>query len=147
LDELGPRLREAVERVRGDAAPEDLAQRALDATRRRLAQHPHRARRRILFWLTPAAAAAVVLAALTMYFRAGSPESPPVPSQPLQVVHEDVSAAVADELPTAWAYQCAARQSPEALDALLDRHARQLIAADPGHSPEWASLRSIRETL
>jgi hypothetical protein len=43
---------------------------------------------------------------------------------------EDVAAALADDLPTLWAYSKAARQSPEALDKLLDRQARQPFSAN-----------------
>jgi hypothetical protein len=69
-------------------------------------------------WAGPAVAASIFLIAL-----AARSTLPPANRQDLAAAFAD------DDLPTAWAYMKAARRSPEALDALLDRQARQSISA------------------
>jgi hypothetical protein len=148
LEELSPALRDAVESVLNDPMPEELTGRVLVAARRRVTRSTRLPTRRITSWAVLATAASIALIALAMHFHAGrTPNGPLVQSPQPPVMRKDVPAASPNDLPTAWAYTQAARQSPEALDALLDRHARQSISANPRSSPEQASLRSIRQTL
>jgi hypothetical protein len=118
-DELSPGLREAVEGVLHDSLPEPVRLRALDALHRQVVRYPRRgasARSRILSTAATAIAASIVWTALAacMWTAVGSVKLP-APTD---------TAALSNEVPTAWTYSRAARQSPEALNTLLDRRAR-----------------------
>ena len=148
LEELSPGLRDAVECVLSDPMPEELTSRALEAARHRVTRDTRKARRRITSGALLATAVSIALIALAVHFQTGrTRDGQAVVSPRPPVIREEILPASAKDLPTAWAYTQAARQSPEALDALLDRHARQSISADPQFSPDKASLGSIRQTL
>lgn len=134
-DELRPELRRVVDGIARETPPQDLIERALDKARRRVAseaaQRPgfldgRRMRRFVLWNLVVAASVGAVALALVLrpipWFQPNAP--PPVVLPPPQV-------AAAPDLPTAWAYHQALGQSPEALEALLDRHAKQSLSAEP----------------
>jgi hypothetical protein len=141
-------VREAVNCVLNDPMPDELTRHALDALRHQTSQYPRKARRRIASWTVPAIAASIVVIALAAYFRATQTDDGRSGTAPvLPTTRQDAPAASANDLPTAWAYTLAARQSPDALDALLDRHTRQSISANARFSPKQASLRSIRQAL
>jgi len=167
LDDLSPALRRAVERVLREPMPENLAERALAAARRVEAQPPQPrglALRRgpRTAWPVLALAASIGLVAVLVWSRWGGqpdpnvvqapsnanpgvpqpvllPEPPPVSPGPV--------ALPGDRLPTLWAYRQAAGQSPEALDALLDRDARWMLRPEPQSFHAGASLGAVPLTL
>lgn len=163
LEELSPGLRDAVEQVLRDSMPEDLVRCALERAQCRLTpgEH-HRAesatdrrirasgynQKRMVFWTLLATSASIGLIAIVMHFRASGTDSRHVVSVPLQQVAGSKGPASSDgNVPTAWAYTQAARQSPEALDALLDLHVTRSFSADRWSCPEQASLRAVRQAL
>jgi hypothetical protein len=131
LDELSPELRQAVERLLQESPPEALMQRALDLARRQATTEPsrrprpvdRRPQRRARPW-SFATAASIAIAACTLVlislssFVLRMPDSKVIPQMP---------AAIGQDLPTAWAYHRAIAQSPEAMDSLLARHAREML--------------------
>jgi hypothetical protein len=131
LDELTPELRQAVERLVQKSLPEELMQRALDRARRQTMTEPNRrprpVDRRRVRWARPwsfANTASIAIAACTLVlislssFVLRMPDAKVIPRMP---------AAIGQDLPTAWAYHRAIAQSPEAMDSLLSRHARELL--------------------
>jgi len=50
---------------------------------------------------------------------------------PTPVVAPQMQTAITQDLPTAWAYHKAIGQSPEAVDAMLARHAQQILRPEP----------------
>ena len=147
LEELAPGVREAVDCVLNDPMPDDLTRHALESLRHQTSQYPRKSRRRIMSWTVPAIAASIVLIVLAAYFRAVQTNGGRSVTSPVLPTTRHDAAASANDSQTAWAYTQAARQSPEALDALLDRQSRQSITANSRFLPEQASLRSIRQTL
>jgi hypothetical protein len=139
LDELGPELRKAARAVASDAPPKDLLERAVAAARRVAMpgvqprpQAPHaRRRHRWVGWSTVGCAS--VAAVASAWFFAPGFKTGPVP--PTEIVAPALPPASRRELPTAWAYHEALCRSPEDLDALLDRHARQSLRPDPRSLP------------
>jgi hypothetical protein len=134
LDELSPELRQIVAGIAREMPPEELMQRVLDGMRR---QEPteagewpqpleRRQGRRSITW-SFSAASALVVAVCTMILVAVSSSHLriPVPEVVLQM-----PMAVNQDLPTAWAYHKAIAESPQAMDALLARHARQLLCPE-----------------
>ncbi|MGO9114177.1 MAG: hypothetical protein ACLP9L_33605 [Thermoguttaceae bacterium] len=132
MEELSPGLRDAVECVLNDPMPEELLTiHALEAVRHQIARCPRKAGWRVISWAGPVFAASIVVTALTAYYCAPQTvDGRFVKSPVLPTTGEDGAAAFSDDLPTLWAYSKAARKSPEALDALLDRQARQSIPAN-----------------
>jgi hypothetical protein len=130
LEELSPGLRNAVGRVLNDPMPEELTSRALASVRHRVGQCPRKARCRILCWTGSAIAASIAVMALVAYGRAAQTVDGRSARMPvLPPAGEDIAAAFDDNLPTVWAYTKAA-QSPDGLDALLDRQWRQSNSAN-----------------
>ena len=156
-DELGPELRDAVDAVMHDELPTDWASETLEGLRNQPPQHqpfqatPRKTSRRAKLIALAAVAASLVL--VVQFERLGmfedvkrlvsnvftGPEIPedgnpedgqgPVDEPPKPPTEVVVPADPDTILPTLWAYQQAVRQSPEALDALLDEHADQLLPA------------------
>ncbi len=134
--ELGPELRQAVESVLHEDPPADWSDDMLDRLRQRSPRTAPRKSRPIVIWIALVAAACLIV--FVMLNRSGvengdretannDAESQDVPEpREVQPIVEDILPA-----PTLLAYQMAARQSPEALDALLDRHAGQLLRPSP----------------
>jgi hypothetical protein len=131
LDELSPELRPVVEGIVRGMPPEGLMQWVLDGVRR---QEPpdsderprpleHRRQRQATPW-NFATAAAIGVAVCTMIFFAVSSSLLPVPN-PEAIPQTPM--ALNQDLPTVWAYHRALAESPEAMDALLARHARQIL--------------------
>ena len=132
LEELGPELRHAVESVLHEVPPADWAEQTLDRLRQRSPRTAPRKSRHIVMWIALVAAACLV--AFVMLNQSGvkddgSEVARDVPER------QEVQPTVEDNLPppTLLAYQMAARQSPEALEALLDQHAGQLLPPSPGN--------------
>jgi hypothetical protein len=151
LDELRPELRRVVERIAREMPPEGLMQRVLDGVRRQEPLDPdmrprpleHRQGRRTIPWnfaTTSAVGVAVctlmLLAVSLSHLRVPNPEA--VPQMPM-AVHQD--------LPTAWAYHKAITESPEAVDALLARHARQMLRPEPNSFPAHAYPYALQPVL
>jgi hypothetical protein len=152
LDELSPALRNAVGSVLRDPMPHDLARGALEQVQRRLAigegHHAgsiaghRRSRRRVMFWALLATSISIGLIALAVLARFAGTKAPEVVIAPRQQIVIPAAPTVPDDnVPTAWAYHEALRQSPEAVDALLDRHARHSLSGDPWSFPARASPR------
>ncbi|MHC4402671.1 MAG: hypothetical protein ACYTG0_23665 [Planctomycetota bacterium] len=141
-DELGPELREAVEAVLHDEPSADWAEATLEELRRGSPRTAPRRLRRFAVWTTLAAAACVlafVLLRVSWLFHDGRE----VGGDPRERREETPVLARSDLAePTLWAYQQAARQSPEALDELLDRHAGQLLhpSSDDEPATVWQDL-------
>lgn len=140
-DELAPELRRAVEEVLGQSPPEDLMRRTLDDLRRPTprAARPGRRRRTLI----RALAVALCIAMLVLVGRhrnGGDGQNGPAP--PGEIVRQP-----ADTLPTLWAYHRASRDSPEALEELLDQHAGQLLVTESKAFSIGAFLDFDRESL
>ena len=145
IDDLGPRLREAVERILGDRAPEGLMEQTIDRLRQRRPSARRVSRRRLVGVVALAAAASIagLLLVWQLLGRGNGREQwarEPEPPRPIEAPREPdrtpkEPAQPLEPLPTLWAYHQAARQAPEKLERLLDYHADQLAVADP------ASLR------
>jgi hypothetical protein len=135
LNELSPELRRIVEGIVRRSPPDKLAQRILSGIPRpekaTTADRPQPLgrwrQRRVVRWNVGEATAIgvtactlVVLAVSVLFWRV--PKTVVVPQTP---------AATRQELPTAWAYHAAMAQSPEAVDTLLTRHARQVLCPEP----------------
>jgi hypothetical protein len=135
-DELAPELREAVKAVLHDEPPREWAAETLDKLRRHSSRPAPRQLRRTATWIALAAAACFL--AVVVLHRTESPdggrevvrEAPGRQDEAIELAHGDA--------PTLWVYRQAARQSPEALDALLDKHAGQLLR--PSSDVELAGL-------
>ena len=157
IDDLSPRLREAVQRIVRRPAPEGLMRQTIQRLRELRPAASRVARRRVAAMVALAAAAGIAGAVLLWQFRDrgnGRPqwaqEPPPRPPIPVAQERETVTETPArwlDPMPTLWAYHQAARQAPEALDALLERHADQLTVEDPESLWITASGHSAKETL
>jgi hypothetical protein len=146
-EELDPALCDAVQRILNDPMPPGLTARTLEAARRGSAGYPKRPAHRMRRWSVAAIAASIALVVLIAHFRAGERPGDQAGTPPEPAAHENVATAELSDLPTAWAYTQAARQSPEALEALLDRQVRALIAANRQLPPEESWVRSIGQTL
>lgn len=130
-EELGPELREAVESILHDDPPAEWSEEVLDRLRQRSPRTAPRRSRRLVMWIALVAAACLV--GFVMLNSSGVDDQ--------QLVEEDlkrpdvrepqeVQPVVDDSrlpMPTLLAYRLASRQSPEALDALLDQHAARLL--------------------
>lgn len=150
LDELSPGLRKAVDAVLRDGPPEELTRRCLDAARRRRPAKAGRPARRAVYLVAFAAAACVAAALLVWQFRGGGPGREPIarpPSAPQKVPSPEQPVDTPQPSPTWWAYHQAARQSPEALEALLDEHADQLALSGPTSWRFGVPVDSQTETL
>lgn len=137
--ELGSELREAVQAVLHDEVPPDWAEETLKRLRRHSPRTAPRRSPRFDAWIALAAAAGIVAVVLLGGSRlledgqeVGS-QSPQRREETPVVVQSDVVQ------PTLWAYRQAARQSPEALDELLDKHAARLLprSAEPEPDLLW----------
>ena len=131
-EELGPELREAVESVLHDDPPADWSEEVLDRLRQRSPRPAPRPSRRLVMWIALVAAACLV--AFVMLNSTGVDDNGGQRAEddrktPGVREHQEVQLVADDHLPepTLLAYRLAARQSPEALDALLDQHAGQLL--------------------
>ena len=112
----------AVVRVRNRPMPEEVTRCALAAARHRAPHNPGEPRHRATFWAITATAASIALITLAVHFHAGHRAGDRAGTSPEPMIGEDIGIASANDLPTAWAYVQAARQSPEALEELLDIH-------------------------
>ncbi len=133
-EELGPELREAVESILHDNPPAEWSEEVLDRLRQRSPRTAPRTPRRLVTWIALVAAASLL--AFVMLNSSGVDEEQHAQEdqeRPHVQEPEEVEVAVSHELlqPTLLAYRLAADQSPEALVALLDRHAGQLLAPSP----------------
>jgi hypothetical protein len=141
-DELGSELREAVEAVLYDDPPTDWAEETLESLRQRGLRTAPRQSRRFATCIALAAAASIVAAILSSRPWLAD-KGPEVVDKPLEHPEEAPAFVQSDAVqPTLWAYQQAVRQSPEALDALLDKHARQLL-----HPSSRAELGGLWQEL
>jgi hypothetical protein len=151
LDDLSPALRRAVDAVLREPMPEGLTDRSLAAARRLQTlcpepQTPPSRRRQVTAWRVLALAASIGLVALLVWGRWGGPPGPNVAKKsttPSETREGDPftpdpgailpvpEAPPVDRLPTMWAYRQAAGQSPQALDAMLDRDARWVLRPEP----------------
>jgi hypothetical protein len=137
FDELSPELRQVVEGIVSEKLPDGLSQRILSGIRRDATtprkRHDFgvaqlRGNRRIMHrdyaraLAIGVTACLLVLCCFSLFVRRVQ-NSPVVPR---------TQTATAQDLPTAWAYHEAMSQSPEAVDALLTRHARQVLCPEPG---------------
>jgi hypothetical protein len=135
LDELGPGLRRVVERIVRESPPEGLTERILSGLRRQETVRPQDRQqfiepswnRRGVRW-NFAGAAAIAVTACVLVLLAVSVFTRREPTAP---VAQPTQAASTQDLPTALAYHNAMAQSPEALDAMLTRHARQVLRSEP----------------
>jgi len=123
-------LRDALKCVLDDPPPVELTLRAIHGLRQAAVRYPRKPRSRIISWMAPVIAASIVWIALTACFWAAEYSS----NRAARMVRltpppEGAAAVLSDERPTAWTYAKAARQSPEALYALLDRQSHLSIAA------------------
>ena len=134
-DELGDELRRISEGIVRDTPPEDLVQRALAKARTAVAAasesrprvRARRRSRRAMFWST-VAAVSVGAAVLAWFHR----PIPPLPiDQPTIAALPQTPQTIPQDLPTAWAYRQALAESPEAMEALLDHHAKQTLRPEP----------------
>jgi hypothetical protein len=161
LDDLSPALRRAVEGVLRDPPPEDVTSRALAAARQigvprpeadgpTLRWHPRAA------WRVLAVAASIGLIAALVWWHWGGPPDrhvvvnpPPSPIGPgnPQPIPQGPEAPQGHRLPTMWAYRQAARQSAEALDAMLAQDARWVLHPEPQSFQVGASRGSVPLTL
>ncbi len=145
-EELGSELRKAVESILHDDPTEEWSEEMLDRLRQRAPRTAPRSPRRLVMWIVLVAAACLV--AFVMLNSSGVDEEqrakdgqkrPDVREpQEVQPVVDDNQPA-----PTLLAYRVASRQSPEALDALLDQHAARLLRP----SPENGLADVMRELL
>ena len=137
-DELGPELLEAVHAVLRHEPPTDWAEESLERLRQRGRPSPPRKSLRVAVRIVLAVAACVVVVLLVgrSWLADNSPETVDDASERRKgtpmLPPSDLTG------PTLWAYREAAQQSPEALDELLDRHARQLLR--PSSEAELAAL-------
>ena len=135
-DELGPRLRDDVERVLDDPVPEELMRRTLDRVR-----HQRPTVTRVSKWsirqnLVIAVAAAVSLAAVALWMTSephtdgsGEVAKAPTDGQTTEATPESFEESI--PMPSMWAYHQILREAPESLDDLLEAHADRLGNADP----------------
>ena len=135
-DELGPRHRDAVERVLDDPMPEELMRRTLDRVRQQRPTVARVSKRPIRLDLVIAVATAASLAgvALWMTFELRSKGSAEVAESPTIDQSMEALPESVDEFsptPTMWAYHQILREYPASLDDLLDAHATRLGHADP----------------
>jgi hypothetical protein len=160
LEDLSPGLRRAVEGVLRDPPPEDVTSRALAAARqvpvlRPEAASPTLRRRPRPAWRVLAVAASIGLVAGLAWWHWRGPSDgqvatkPPSPAAPGDVrpIPPGPGTPSGDRLPTLWAYRQAAEESPEALDAMLERDARWVLRPEPQSIQAGASLGFIRQTL
>ena len=145
---LHGRLREAVQRALDNGPPEELMRGALDRLRREgppgaPARRP--ARRRVAWAIALAAAASVAGLILLRQSYTGGDGQPKIAKDVAPAA--DAATNGVEQPPTFWTYHLAARRSPEALDALLDEHAKQLGFSEPAFFPFGQSSGSQKETL
>jgi hypothetical protein len=127
---LSPALCDAVAEILARPVPEELSRRVLEAVRQQVPPKTRRPIGRLALVALLATAASIGVALLGWRLLGSRAPGPiPGPSGPPAVAH-DPAVPVAP-LPTLWAYQQAAKESPEALESLLDRHARQLLPPEP----------------
>ncbi len=129
LEELSGDLRDAVAEILAERMPGDLASRATAAARN--CATARRPARRAGLWVALSVAASIAAIALGWQtLRSRPARGPQTGPEPRSIVAQPNEEPLSPG-PTAWAYQRAANESPEALDELLDRHARQLLLPDP----------------
>lgn len=147
LEELDPELRRIVEAIIQETPSDTLTQRVLQTVRGRTATdqagQPRPVELRQKRRATPryyAAATAIIVTAcaatlLTVALFVPNSRTPEGGS-PTQT-------PVCQDLPTAWAYHKAIAESPEAIDALLTRHAKQVLRPEPTLLQARPSLFSL----
>jgi len=101
----------------------------LESLRRQVRRYPRKPKSRVMSWIMPILAASIAWIALTTCFWAI--RAPGGRSGRSSASHDDVAAAFTVDLPMAKAFTKAAGQSSQALDALLDLHAREAASAQP----------------
>ena len=146
VEDVGPQLREAIDRIVGDLPSKELISRSLERARQSRARPAQRMTRRFVGWVALAAAACAVGIVFTGQLRNVSDDDfdvakdALVPQKPLSTntPTDDLESSSVNgfktgpETPsTLWAYHLAAQKSPEALEALLDQHANQMVSTPP----------------
>jgi len=134
-NELGPELRRVVEGIVGDPLPTGLVSSALERARQTVVTEaetgPKASERsrvyRATIW-SLAAAASIGAVVLAWHYR---PAVSPPPNQPIAVAMPQTRTAIPNDAPTVWAYREALGQSPEAMEAMLERDARQTLRPEP----------------
>ena len=171
LEELSLALRCAVERIVSSPVPGDLTRTALADARDRMPRPRPTYARRSLLCGSLVAVALVGVVAIAWQFRGGRSSNEQSLAKPLAPEALATSGPSASDarlsaaqsggnstragqptpahvyLPTAWAYCQAARQSPEALDAILDCHAHQAMTAERQSISAGTLLGSIGPML
>jgi hypothetical protein len=134
-DQLDPSLRKVVQRIADRQPPEELVTRCVTLAKSQTPQlRPEPARhssRRAAPWLIAVAIAASIMAMVVLRRPADdsihvAESNPPVMQEENSFDSEWVS-----ESPTLWAYRRRAHQTPDALDDLLDTHAREFRVSGP----------------
>jgi hypothetical protein len=135
-DELGPRLRDAVERVIDDPVPDELMRRTLDRVRQQPPTVARVSKRPIRLDLVIAVATAASLAGVALWMTSelrskGPAEIAEAPTIDQSMEARPESVDESSPTPTMWAYHQILREDPESLDDLLEAHAGRLGNADP----------------
>ena len=146
-EELSPKLHDAVQRLLDDRVPDALTRRLVRSLHRQVAYYPRKSRSRLRSLSMSLAVASVASVALTILLwtaqsighAAGWLWLEPAPGAEIAVL--------SDDSPTAWAYSKAARKSPEALYALMDRQSRPSLSAASqwlaGTNPSFTSSQAM----
>ena len=135
-DELGPRLRDDVEKVLDDPVPEELMRRTLDRVRQQRPTVARISKRPIRRNLAIAMAVAASLAAMALWMTSeprnnGTAEVAETPTSDPSMEVPSESVDESSQAPTMWAYHQVLREDLESLDNVLDVHASRLGNADP----------------
>ena len=135
-DELGPRLRDDVERVLDEPVPEELMRRTVDRVRQQRPTVARISKRPIRRNLVIALAVAASLAAMALWMTSEPPSNGSAevvealtPDSSIEVPPESVDES--SPTPTMWAYHQVLWEDLESLDDVLDAHATRLGNADP----------------
>ena len=127
-DQLHPSLHDVVERIADRQPPDELVARCLELAKSQTPdQRPKPARRtsrRGAHWLIAAALAASIVAAVVL-LRPADESRYVVVQEPPTIQEDSFDSEWVNESPTLWAYHQKAHQTPDALDDLLEAHARE----------------------
>ena len=161
VDRLAPPLDALVERIAGEEPPEEVVRRSIQRVRQ---QSPKldkgslsRPNRRLVIAVALATAVSLACVALTSWVsRNGGDqvqiveEQIPVETEPPESIPPDSPAVEqhpAAPSPTFWAYHQAAHRSPEALESLLDEHAKTYAFTHPTSTGFEIFVEFNQETL
>jgi hypothetical protein len=137
-DQLDPSLREVVRRIADSQPPEELVKRCVTLAKSQTPdQRPEPAKhtsRQAAPWLIAVAIAATIMAVVVLRRPANDPRYVVKPNPP--VIHQETSfdSEWVNESPTLWAYHQKSHQTPDALDDLLEAHAREFRVSGPAMS-------------